>query len=321
MPSSSTPTPTPSSSPSSDNVKECLSQFTLNAPSNPSAYPCSTCLPILSNMTNNVDAANAVQFCGLRAILESTSTTGQTALSNGGWSKDLRVCTWSGVSCSDSGLITSLKLTFPAVPALIPTEIAALSQLQSLQVIGDDNSPAGVLPDSFRNLTSLTALHLESTAITTIPHDLFSLLTKVTDLTLIANGKFAGDLTSITALPLRSLVIKNQRLTNPIESLAASQSLQSSLLVLDLSSNSLSGSIPASISSLAALTQLHLDNNNLGQAVPGSFPHSLQSLTISNNTNLSGAMPADLCSSIFLKECDLRGTSVNKTNGCGICQF
>jgi hypothetical protein len=32
-------------------------------------------------------------------------------------------------------------------------------------------------------------------------------------------------------------------------------------------------------------------------------------------------MPPDVCSSIFLKECNLRGTSVDKTNGCGVCQF
>ena len=107
-PSSSTLTPTPSNTSSSNDVRECLSQFTLNAPANPSAYPCSTCLPVLSNVTGNADAANALQFCGLRAILESTSTTGQTALSNGGWGKDLRVCTWSGVSCSGSGSVTSL---------------------------------------------------------------------------------------------------------------------------------------------------------------------------------------------------------------------
>lgn len=106
----SSPAPTSNSSnPTSEAVGECLSQFTIDAPSNPSAYPCSTCLSILSNLTsNNSDAANAVQFCGLRAILESTSTTGQTALSNGGWGKDLRVCTWSGVSCSNSSLVTSL---------------------------------------------------------------------------------------------------------------------------------------------------------------------------------------------------------------------
>ena len=104
----SSPTPAPSNSSSSDDVQECLSQFTLDAPSNPSAYPCSTCLPILSNVTDNANATNATQFCGLRAILESTSTTGLTALSNGGWGKDLNVCTWSGVSCSGSGLVTSL---------------------------------------------------------------------------------------------------------------------------------------------------------------------------------------------------------------------
>ena len=31
----------------SSSAQQCLSQFTLNAPSNPSGYPCSTCLPIL----------------------------------------------------------------------------------------------------------------------------------------------------------------------------------------------------------------------------------------------------------------------------------
>jgi hypothetical protein len=104
---SSTPTPTSSNS-SINAVQQCASEFTINAPSNPSAYPCSTCLPILANVTNNSVAANAVQFCGLLAILESTSTTGQTALSNGRWGKDLNVCAWSGVSCSSSGLVTSL---------------------------------------------------------------------------------------------------------------------------------------------------------------------------------------------------------------------
>ena len=71
---SSSPTPTSSNTSSSDDVEDCLSQFTLDAPSNPSAYPCATCLPVLSNVTNNTNAANALQFYGLRAILESTGT-------------------------------------------------------------------------------------------------------------------------------------------------------------------------------------------------------------------------------------------------------
>jgi hypothetical protein len=106
---SSSPVPTfAPTAPSSGAIEECLSQYAIDAPSNPSAYPCSTCLPILSQVTNNSNATEAAQFCGLRAILESTGTTGNTALSNGGWGKDLRVCIWSGVSCSDSGLVTSL---------------------------------------------------------------------------------------------------------------------------------------------------------------------------------------------------------------------
>jgi hypothetical protein len=104
----SAPAPTSNTSNLPSDADECLSQFTINAPSNPSAYPCSTCFPILSHVTNSSDAANAVQFCGLRSIIESTSTTGKTALINGGWGKDLRVCTWSGVSCSDTGSVTSL---------------------------------------------------------------------------------------------------------------------------------------------------------------------------------------------------------------------
>lgn len=107
IPSPPSPTLAPID-PSPAAVAECISQFTIDAPSNPSAYPCSTCLPILSKVTNNSDVAIAAQFCGLRAFLESTSTTGQTALSNGGWGKDLRVCIWSGVSCSESGFVTSL---------------------------------------------------------------------------------------------------------------------------------------------------------------------------------------------------------------------
>lgn len=122
-PSSATPAPTPSNPPSSDDVQECLSQFKLNAPSNPSAYPCSSCLPVLSNITNNADATIALQFCGLRAILESASTTGQTALSNGGWGKDLNVCTWSGVSCSDSGLVTSLWVPPRQTRSLTDTDL------------------------------------------------------------------------------------------------------------------------------------------------------------------------------------------------------
>ena len=48
----------------SANQQQCLTQFTVNAPSNPSSFPCSTCLPILQSVpsafiqTNQQDGQN-----------------------------------------------------------------------------------------------------------------------------------------------------------------------------------------------------------------------------------------------------------------------
>lgn len=105
--------PKPSSIPSTtSDADQCISQFTLNAPANASAYPCGSCLPILAGVSSSdaqdyQQAANAIQFCGLRAIFESANSDGQKALTTGGWSADVDFCTWTGVSCT-SGNVTSL---------------------------------------------------------------------------------------------------------------------------------------------------------------------------------------------------------------------
>ena len=96
---------------------ECLSQFTLNAPADPSSYPCSSCLPLLSQvppsfaMTSPADAQgvqNAVQFCGLQAMFDSADRNGKAALNGTRWLRDVRFCTWGGVACSSSGMVSSL---------------------------------------------------------------------------------------------------------------------------------------------------------------------------------------------------------------------
>lgn len=96
---------------------ECLSQYTLNAPTDPSSYPCSSCLPLLSQVppsfatSNPADAQNvqdAVQFCGLKAIFDSSANDGKAALNSTRWMDDVRFCTWGGVTCSGSGMVSSL---------------------------------------------------------------------------------------------------------------------------------------------------------------------------------------------------------------------
>ncbi len=101
----------------SNDQRQCLSQFTVNAPSNPSSFPCSSCLPLLAavpesfistDLQDGQNVQNSIQFCGLQAVFASASSTGQQGLSNGGWLKDVKFCAWSGVTCGGSGLVSSM---------------------------------------------------------------------------------------------------------------------------------------------------------------------------------------------------------------------
>jgi hypothetical protein len=118
---------TPSSTSLSVNAQQCLSQYTLNAPSSPSSYPCSTCLPILqavplsSNSQNAQQIINAIQFCGLRAIFDTANSQGQASLS---WVNDVKFCAWNGVTCDSSGRVANLSAhsTKFRVPPLTHTQ-------------------------------------------------------------------------------------------------------------------------------------------------------------------------------------------------------
>ncbi|OBZ69544.1 hypothetical protein A0H81_10288 [Grifola frondosa] len=82
-----------SSSALSAQAQQCLSQYIINAPSDPASYPCSTCYSVLQAVPSNFSDGNpqdpqqienAIQFCGLRSIFDIASTSGQAGLSTGG---------------------------------------------------------------------------------------------------------------------------------------------------------------------------------------------------------------------------------------------
>lgn len=95
--------------------------------------------------------------------------------------------------------------------------------------------------------------------------------------------------------------------------------LASSLSILDLSSNTLSGALPSTLSTYTSLLELHVDNNNL-TSLPDTLPPNLKALTLSGNAQLSGAVPASACGNANLRTCDLRGTGLNNSS-CGSCIF
>ncbi|EKM53372.1 uncharacterized protein PHACADRAFT_211070 [Phanerochaete carnosa HHB-10118-sp] len=312
-------------------AQQCLTQYTVNAPSNPAGYPCSTCLPTLQAVPTNFSDGNpqdsqqllnAVQFCGLRAIFETSDNDGQTALKNGDWVQDVKFCSWNGVSCDNAGQVSSLSLTFPGVPASLPNELGALSGLQSLTVVGNSAIPAGTLPSNFTTWTSLNTLYLESTAITSVPDNIFSVAKTLSTLTLVKNSQMGNGLpSSITSSSLQNLIVNDQSLANPLSQLSSSSSLQTSLKLLDLSSTSISGVIPSSISSFSSLVELHLDSNSLTVPLPSSFPAPLQVLSLSNNTGLTGSVLGSFCSLSNLQTCNMQNTGLVAPSGCGICQF
>ncbi|KAL6305148.1 hypothetical protein BKA93DRAFT_731519 [Sparassis latifolia] len=329
--SSPSPASTSTSTTLSTSAQQCLSQYIINAPSTPTLYPCSTCFPIFQSVPSNFSDGNpgdaeqiqnALQFCSLRSIFDTTDSAGQSLLANGSWVQNVQFCAWTGVSCDGSGRVSSLQLTFPSVPAALPSEIGGLTGLQSLQITGDTTTPAGSLPSSFTSLTALSTLNFESTAISALPDNLFSSLKKVTTITLVRNRNMGSVLpSSVTGLSLQNLVVNQQSLTNPLSSLFSSSFIRSSIQLIDLSSTSLSGSIPSSISSLSSLVELHLDNNNLTNPIPATFPPKLQLLTLSNNTGLTGSVTGSFCSLTALQECSMTGTGLTPKGGCSVCQF
>jgi hypothetical protein len=98
-------------------TQQCISQFTLNAPANPSSYPCPSCLPLLqgipaafpfSNPQDGQTVQDAIQFCGLKSVFNLANPDGQNLLTSKGWFRDLQFCTWRGLTCDGSGRVSSL---------------------------------------------------------------------------------------------------------------------------------------------------------------------------------------------------------------------
>ncbi|TFY58871.1 hypothetical protein EVJ58_g6148 [Rhodofomes roseus] len=326
-----TSTSTSSSASLSANQELCLGEFEINAPANASLYPCSTCLATLQSVSSDFlqshtgDATqiqNAIQFCALRSVFVEADGDGQSSLGNGGWMQNTDVCGWSGVECDGDGRVSSLELSTPGIPTIIPDQLGALTTLQTLQVIGDNEHPTGSLPASFTNMTSLTTLEFQATGLTSLPDSLFDSLRSVTSLTLEKNAQMSSTLpSSVSKLSIQDLVVTNQALTNPLTTLFNSSTIQSSLKLLDFSTTNMTGSIPSSLSSLTALVELHLDHNDLTNPLPTSFPSTLQILNLANNTGLSGSVDGSFCALGALQQCDATGTSLKAASSCGVCQF
>lgn len=140
-PSASTPSASPTSTVMmiSTDTQQCITQYMLDAPSDPTGYPCDTCLPLLAAVPANASsvypvARDGTQFCGLRSIWEDAGQQGQAGLEAGGWVENVKFCTWSGVRCNGAGRVSSLYVLI----------VSFLSRRVSPQFL--DNCPSLLFP-------------------------------------------------------------------------------------------------------------------------------------------------------------------------------
>jgi Leucine-rich repeat (LRR) protein len=228
--------------------------------------------------------------------------------------------------------LTTLNLSWNQLTGSIPTELANLSLLTTLDLSGivqyDDNGEpilsglSGTIPTSLGNLTQLTALHLSRNQLTgSIPTELGN-LSQLTRLDLYGNqltGSIPTELANLSLLTTLDLsnntqYVNDQQIGGLTGAIPTSLGNLSQLTELRLSGNQLTGSIPAELANLSQLTGLSLCCNQF----TGSIPTELGNLSQLTNLNLyanqlTGTIPTELGNLSQLTNLELDGNQLTGT--------
>ncbi|CAM6113707.1 unnamed protein product [Calypogeia fissa] len=230
--------------------------------------------------------------------------------------------------------LTSLRLQGNGFSGQVPSELGNCVLLQELNL--NSNHFTGELPLQLGNLRSLSVLDLGRNYLSgSIPSWLFNIL-ELKELNLAGNqfggpipssvqslrqletidfsyNSFTGDIPMElgTMQSLQVIRLSNNVFTGEVPDYSSGGGCQG-LEWLDLSSNRLSGVVPANLSSCSKLYYLSLSGNMLQSDVPmefGSMP-SLVVLDLSDN-NLIGTVPASLGNAPQARVLRLNGNSLN----------
>ncbi|TXG47545.1 hypothetical protein EZV62_026839 [Acer yangbiense] len=193
-------------------------------------------------------------------------------LANNWTTTSTSVCNWVGITCdSQNNRVAALNLTSMNLTGTIPPQIGNLSFLVQLSL--RNNSFHGSLPIELVQLRRLEILHL-------------------------GNNSFQGDIPSwLGSLPKLQILNLFGTIPPTIFNL-------SSLDTIDLSMNSLSGSLPDDMCQyLPALQRLILHHNQLEGSIPSSLWQCKELLRISlDNNKFTGTIPRNIGKLSLLKE-------------------
>ncbi|PWA95598.1 protein kinase-like domain-containing protein [Artemisia annua] len=185
--------------------------------------------------------------------------------------------------------LTTLSLENNRFKGTIPTTIGKLQKLQALGL--DKNQFSGPIPDAIGNLSLLNTLYLGSNNLEgQIPSSLGN-CTKLNELYLADNrltGKIPKQILQLPSLTI-FLDLSHNSLYGSIPSEIKDLKMLSGL---DLSYNKLSGTITSNLGECISLVELYLSGNIFEGIIPSSFSSlgALEVLDISQN-NLSGKIP------------------------------
>ncbi|XP_010555906.1 PREDICTED: probably inactive leucine-rich repeat receptor-like protein kinase At3g28040 isoform X2 [Tarenaya hassleriana] len=210
------------------------------------------------------------------------------------WNEDdYSPCSWKYIKCNPvTGRISEVSLDGLALSGKIGRGIQKLQYLKVLSL--SDNDFTGIIPASLGSISSLKFLDLSKNSFSgSLPDDFLTNCSSLRYLSLAKNmldGPIPSSLSQCSLL--NTLDLSSNRFSGNPGFVSAIWTLQR-LRKLDLSNNSLSGSMPSGISSLHNLKELNLQGNQFSGSLPadvGSCPH-LNRLDLSYNL-FSGEVPS-----------------------------
>jgi Leucine-rich repeat (LRR) protein len=209
------------------------------------------------------------------------------------------------------GNLTYLDFMQNRLSGPIPTQLAQLTQLQSMSLQG--NRLSSPIPSELGLLRNLTLLQLNQNQLSsTLPTELGQLVNL--QLLLLSDNRLQETIPSQWGSMLTSLVqlsAGNNSLLGPIPSELGL--LSNRLVFLELDHNSFEGCIPSELGTMTRIRSLLIGHNNLACGLPaelGMLSSSLRQLDVSYNAGLDGILPTQLFfGKVFTV--DFRGTNLS----------
>ncbi|XP_057766381.1 probable leucine-rich repeat receptor-like serine/threonine-protein kinase At3g14840 isoform X2 [Salvia miltiorrhiza] len=203
-------------------------------------------------------------------------------------------------------LFTSNNLT-----GELPANLAKLTTLTDFRV--SDNSFRGSIPNFVQNWTNMEKLVIQASGLAgPIPSGIAS-LTKLTDLRISDLNGNDSSLPSLSTLKkLKTLILRS---CNIVGTLPEYIGEMTTLKVLDLSFNKLTGPIPESFIGLSNTDYIYLTGNSLNGPLPAWMLKDGDSIDLSYNNLTSGSLPSE-CQPRSL---NLFASSSGNTNGAVSC--